>query len=720
MPRVDAPGYPESEDAPLDWLVRQRSGQVAQYQKRKIESAIRAALKASGIDEDARDLADRVEATLYMNFFRKGSIPTVEEVQDYVEDTLVLRGLTAAAREFILYREKRAEARDVGRLVSDIEGLVGSYLSRDDWRVNENSNMNYSLQGLNFYLSSSITARYWLSRIYTPRIKTAHESGDLHIHDLGILGPYCVGWDLQQLLREGFRGARGKIESAPPRHLRSALGQVVNFFYTLQGEAAGAQAFSNFDTLLAPFVRYDGLDEAGVEQALQEFLFNVNIPTRVGFQTPFTNITMDLRVPAALRDTRVVVGGTERSETYGDFQHEMNVINGAFAELMMRGDSKGRIFTFPIPTYNLTSDFDWDEEELRPLWEMTGKYGIPYFSNFVNSDMDPGDARSMCCRLRLDNRELRKRGGGLFGSNPLTGSIGVVTLNLPRIGYLARTEREFFDRLGESMDVARDSLELKRAMIEDLTRSGLYPYTRHYLAEVSRSLDSYWANHFSTIGLIGMNEACVNFLGRDLMSEGSREWAISVLTFMRERLSEYQDETGHLYNLEASPAEGASYRLARRDRERFPDCATMGVPNPYYTNSVHPPVDCRLDIYSLLEHQDPLQELFTGGTVVHVYLGEAVTDWRVVRNLARKVVDRFRLPYFSFTPTFSICPVHGYIPGEHLLCPYPHTDEEIRMFGEVVEIGSEMPEGSFREVDEPDEGQGSLFVKVGKVDMSDD
>ena len=702
----------------MDWLVRKRSGEIVQYQKRTIEQAILGALKASGTEgESEKDLADRVEASLYTDFFRKGTIPTVEEVQDLVEDTLVLRGLTSAAREFILYREKRAEARDVSQLVSEIETLVGSYLSRDDWRVNENSNMNYSLQGLNFYLSSSITARYWLSRIYTPRIKAAHENADLHIHDLGILGPYCVGWDLGQLLREGFRGARGKIESAPAKHLRSALGQIVNYFYTLQGEAAGAQAFSNFDTLLSPFVRYDGLSECDVRQALQEFLFNVNIPTRVGFQTPFTNITMDLRVPELLRDERVIVGGREMPETYGDFQGEMNLINRAFAGLMMEGDSKGRIFTFPIPTYNLTDDFDWESEELRPLWEMTGRYGIPYFSNFVNSDMSPEDARSMCCRLRLDNRELRQRGGGLFGSNPLTGSVGVVTLNMPRLAYLSSTQDELYDRLGALMDLARESLELKRSIIEDLTESGLYPYTRHYLSEVRRAHGSYWANHFSTIGLIGMNEACINFLGRSIADPDSREWAVGVLSWMREKLESFQEETGSLYNLEASPAEGASYRLASKDRERFPDCATMGVSNPYYTNSVHLPVSCETDIYGLLEHQDQLQTLFNGGTVVHIYLGEAITDWQVVRDLARRIVTRFRLPYFSLTPTFSICPVHGYVPGEHPLCPYPHTDEEIARFGEVVELeDEELPEGSFRDVDEANaDGQGSLFVRVGKL-----
>jgi ribonucleoside-triphosphate reductase len=707
----------------MDWLVRKTSGDVENYRRGEILRSIEGALASSETPEDASDIADQVEAALYMSFFRKGTIPTVEQLQDFIEETLVLRKLTAAARQFILYREKRSEARDVGRLIGGIDGLVGDYLGREDWRVNENSNMNYSLQGLNFYLSSSITARYWLGRIYTPAIKEAHDTGDIHIHDLGILGPYCVGWDLRDLLRYGFRGARGKIESAPPRHLRTALGQVVNFFYTLQGEAAGAQAFSNFDTLLAPFIRADNLSTEEVRQALQEFLFNVNIPTRVGFQTPFTNITMDLKVPSRLAGEEVLLGGVPTGWRYGDFQEEMNLFNGVFASLMMEGDSKGRIFTFPIPTYNLTSDFDWDDENLKPVWEMTGKYGIPYFSNFVNSDMDPEDARSMCCRLRLDNRELRKRGGGLFGSNPLTGSVGVVTINLPRLAWLSRSggEQEFFRRLRQIMELSRDSLELKRRAVEELTERGLYPYTRHYLDEIRRTSGSYWANHFSTIGLIGMNEACRNMLGEGILAKASALWAEKVLGFMRDTLSEFQEHTGNLYNLEASPAEGASYRLARKDLDRFPGIYTMGSSSPYYTNSVHPPVDNRTDIFSLLSHQDPLQVMFTGGTVVHIFIGEAITDWRTVRDLARKIVTKFRLPYFSFTPTFSICPVHGYVPGECFYCPFPHSDDDIEMFGEVIDAGVDLPEGSYRNVGPSGEDpeQGGLFLHIGRIGEND-
>ncbi len=704
----------------MDWLVRKRDGKVVSYRKTRIERAIDRALKASDSEGSGREMADQVEAALYMNYFKPGSIPTIEQIQDFIEETLVLRKLTSAARQFILYREKRNEAREVSAIFKGMDSLVADYIGRQDWRVNENSNMNYSLQGLNFYLSSSITARYWLSKIYTPHIKEYQDNGDMHIHDLGILGPYCVGWDLMELLRGGFLGARGKIESKPASHLRTALGQIVNFFYTLQGEAAGAQAFSNFDTLLAPFIRYDNLSYDKVKQCLQEFLFNVNIPTRVGFQTPFTNITMDLRVPSTHKDLKVVIGGEEKPETYSDFQKEMNILNRAFSELMMQGDAKGRIFTFPIPTYNLTSDFDWDDDELQPLWEMTGKYGIPYFSNFVNSDMNPEDARSMCCRLRLDNRELKARGGGLFGSNPLTGSIGVVTVNIPRIALVTRGDSEaFFQRLGSVMEAARESLELKRTFVEELTERGLYPYTRYYLRHVREEAGKFWANHFSTIGLIGMNEGAMNFMGRNIASPEGKEWALSVLSFMREKLTEFQVETGHLYNLEASPAEGASYRLANKDREQFPDAAHQGVSNPYYTNSVHLPVSTPMDVYSLLKHQDDLQTMFTGGTVVHIFIGEAINDWRMVRELAKKIVNRFKLPYFSITPTFSICPVHGYIPGEHFNCPYPHTDEEIAEYGETVEITQELPEGSYRNTDEygKNREEPSLFLSIEKVDV---
>ncbi|NPB09211.1 MAG: ribonucleoside triphosphate reductase [Thermodesulfobacteria bacterium] len=673
----------------MEPLVRKRDGSFVPFDRRRIINAVYKAVKAVGQDDRqiAEEVANEVALKLYRTFFKFGNVPHVEQIQDIIEDTLIARGLTEVAKAYILYREKRKQAREIGKAIVDGVNLIEDYLTREDWRVQENSNMNYSLQGLNFHISSSVVARYWLTKLYPPMVGEAHREGDFHIHDLGVLGPYCVGWDLYDLLLRGFGGVPGKVESTPAKHFRSALGQIVNFFYTLQGEAAGAQAFSNFDTLLAPFVRYDKLSYEEVKQGLQEFLFNVNVPTRVGFQTPFTNLTMDLRVPESFKKKAVVVGGRLQNETYGEFQEEMDLINRAFCELMMAGDAKGRIFTFPIPTYNITREFDWDNENLEPLWEMTRKYGIPYFANFVNSDMDPDDARSMCCRLRLDNRELRKRLGGLFGSAPLTGSIGVVTINLPRIAYLATCEEDFFDRLSHLMELAKVSLEIKRKVIEDFTERGLYPYSRVYLSGVKEKTGSYWTNHFSTIGILGMNEACLNFLGEPIYTEAGKEWAKKVLLFMRDKITQFQEETGNLYNLEATPAEGASYRLAKLDRSRFSSIKTAGTEEiPYYTNSVHLPVNYTDDVFEILTHQDDLQTLFTGGTVVHLFIGEEIPDTTMVKNLVRAIVQRFKLPYFSITPTFSVCPVHGYLPGKHTVCPYPHSDEALERYGREFEI----------------------------------
>ncbi|AEH44009.1 anaerobic ribonucleoside-triphosphate reductase [Thermodesulfatator indicus DSM 15286] len=673
----------------MEPLVRKRDGSFVPFDRRRIASAVFKAVKAVGKDDRkiAEEIADEVALKLYRNFFKFGNVPHVEQIQDLIEDTLIAHGHGDIAKAYILYREKRKQAREIGKAIVDGINLIEDYLTQEDWRVQENSNMNYSLQGLNFHISSSVVARYWLTKLYPAEIGEGHREGDFHVHDLGILGPYCVGWDLYDLLLRGFGGVPGKVESTPAKHFRTALGQIVNFFYTLQGEAAGAQAFSNFDTLLAPFVRYDNLSYREVKQALQEFLFNVNVPTRVGFQTPFTNLTMDLKVPETLKDQAVVIGGALKEETYADFQEEMDMINQAFCELMMEGDAKGRIFTFPIPTYNISADFDWDNEKLEPLWEMTRKYGIPYFANFVNSDMDPNDARSMCCRLRLDNRELRKRLGGLFGSAPLTGSIGVVTLNMPRIAYLATCEEDFFDRLIRLMELAKVSLEIKRKVIEDFTEKGLYPYSKVYLAGVKEQTGAYWTNHFSTIGIIGMNEACLNFVGEPIYTEVGKEWAKKVLLFMREKIFEFQEETGNLYNLEATPAEGASYRLAKIDKKKFSRIITAGTDEvPYYTNSVHLPVNYTDDIFEILTHQDDLQTLFTGGTVVHLFIGEEIPDTNIVKQLVRTIVNRFKLPYFSITPTFSVCPVHGYIPGKHVVCPYPHTEKELALFGREVEL----------------------------------
>lgn len=537
--------------------------------------------------------------------------------------------------------------------------LVEGYLKQLDWKVNENSNMAYSIQGLNNYIASEISKQYWLNKIYTADIRNAHLNGDIHIHDLNIISVYCVGWDLKDLLTEGFTGVKGKIESAPAKHFRTALGQIVNFMYTMQGEAAGAQAFSNFDTLLAPFISYDNLDYTQVKQAVQEFVFNMNVPTRVGFQTPFTNITMDLTVPSYYAEQPVIIGGELQERTYKEFQKEMDMLNKAFFEVMMEGDNSGRVFTFPIPTYNITKDFDWDNENINGLWEMAAKYGIPYFSNFINSDMSPEDARSMCCRLRIDNRELEYRGGGLFGSNPLTGSVGVVTINLPKIAESSKTKGEFLEKLSQKMEIAKESLEIKRKLLEDLTDKDLYPYTKFYLRDIKSRFGVYWKNHFSTIGLIGMNEACLNLLGDDIGSFRGKQFALDVMDFMRAKIVEFQKETGNNYNLEATPGEGTSYRLAKLDREKY----------PYYTNSTQLPVNYTDDIFEVLDHQDDLQTKYTGGTVVHIYAGERIQSKETMKNLVKKICNNYHLPYFTFSPTFSTCPNHGYIAGEHFTCP---------------------------------------------------
>lgn len=551
----------------------------------------------------------------------------------------------------------------------DVIGLIDKYLSVQDWQVKENSNMNYSLQGLNNYIVSASTAKYWLEKIYPQRIRQAHLQGDFHIHDLNLLAPYCCGWDLRDLLLRGFGGVEQKVESKPAKHFRVALMQVVNFFYTLQGEAAGAQAFSNFDTFLAPFIAYDGLSYSDVVQCMQEFVFNLNVPTRVGFQTPFVNITMDVTVPKYLAHEPVIIGGEFQDRCYGEFQMQMDMLNKAFCEVMIQGDAKERIFSFPIPTYNVVRDFPWDSEVAQMILKMTAKYGVPYFANFVSSGLSPEDVRSMCCRLRLDNRELRKRGGGLFGANPMTGSIGVVTINMPRLGYLSRSVDEFFERLSDIMDLARESLVIKRKVIEYFTEAGLYPYSRVCLRTIKESFGQYWHNHFSTIGLIGMHEALVNLFGKGIDTEEGKDFAMKVLDFMRTRLVDYQQKTNSLFNLEATPAEGTSYRLARIDKERFADIFTSGETEPFYTNSTQLPVGEVKDLFKALEMQEELQTKYTGGTVFHVYLGEQVEDEKVIGLLIKKIFDNYRLPYITITPVFSICQEHGYISGEHYSCP---------------------------------------------------
>ncbi|MCP3940402.1 MAG: ribonucleoside triphosphate reductase [Desulfobacteraceae bacterium] len=666
--------------------IKKRDGRIAEFDSTKITSALIKSGEATKEfnSRDAKKLTLKV-LTLARDL-QLGPIPEVEEIQDIVERVLLDSPFYRTAKAYIIYREQHNQIRKIA--IDENVNLMEAYISQMDWTVKENSNMSYSLQGLNNHISSDITTEYWLNRVYPPEIRDAHYSGDIHIHDLSLLSVYCVGWDLQDLLAQGFKGVAGKVESSPPKHFRSALGQIVNFFYTLQGEAAGAQAMSNFDTLLAPFIREDKLGYKEVKQALQEFIFNINIPTRVGFQTPFTNITMDLNVPSTLKDTPVMIGGKYQEKTYAYYQEEMDTLNAAFAEVMMEGDAKGRVFTFPIPTYNITSDFNWDNPNLENLWKMTGKYGIPYFSNFVNSDMDPEDARSMCCRLRLDNRELRKRGGGLFGANPLTGSIGVVTLNLPRIGYLATDEADFLARLDHLIQISADSLAIKRKILEKFTNGNLYPYSKFYLRKIKESTGVYWRNHFSTIGVLGMNEACVNFLGEGIATENGQAFAVRAMDHIRTKIEALQEETDEIFNLEATPAEGTTYRFASKDKKKFKNiiCANeeqyQEGKDPFYTNSTHLPVNYTDDLFEALELQDNLQTKYTGGTVQHLFLGEEVVDTQVVKQMVNKVSSSFRLPYFTLTPTFSICPSHGYIAGEHQRCD--SCDSETEIYSRVV------------------------------------
>lgn len=662
--------------------IRKRDGRVVAFKSAKIAAAILKAGQATG--EFEKKEAIRITKLVVSELAKKGfngELVTVEQVQDIVEETLMRGGYFKTAKAYILYRELHRRARELEAMV-DVDKLIGSYLDRLDWRVRENANMTYSLQGLNIHVSTAVSSKYWLNQLYGPEARKAHEEGDLHIHDLYLLAPYCCGWELRDFLIRGFGGVPGKIESRPPKHFRVALLQLVNFLYTLQGEAAGAEAVSNFDTLLAPFIYYDKLDYRGVKQAMQEFIFNINVPTRVGFQTPFTNVTLDLKVPSYMKDEPVIIGGKPRKKTYSDFQKEMDMFNKAFAETMLEGDSKGRVFTFPIPTYNVTSELFNDAESLDMVWEMTAKYGIPYFANFIQSEMKQEDARSMCCRLRLDNRELRKRGGGYFGANPLTGSIGVVTINLSRIGYLAKeyssdlrqAKKKFFERLEDMMEIARRSLIAKRRVLEKFTEGGLYPYSKVLLSRVKEGFGKYWYNHFSTIGIIGGSEACLNLLGRDLDTPEGRKFMDKVLSFMNDKLRDFQAKDDQMYNLEATPAEGTSYRLAKIDKEKYPEIvvanevAVREGAAPYYTNSTQLPVDLTDDLFEALDLQDHLQCKYTGGTVFHSFLGERLPSGEVVKKLVQKIAENYHLPYFTLTPTFSICMEHGYLSGEHPKC----------------------------------------------------
>lgn len=666
--------------------IKKRDGRTAKFDRKKIEKAIeKAGLETGEFDAaQAVELTDKVLGVLETRNQKR--LPSVEDIQDIVEDALIDSKFKKTAKAYIIYRDQHKKLREI---TSNAHvDLIDKYLENLDWKVNENSNMGYSLQGLNNYVSAEITKTYWLDKIYTSKIGQAHKEGDLHIHDLNLLSVYCVGWDLTDLLQEGFTGVAGKVASKPAKHFRSALGQVVNFFYTLQGEAAGAQAFSDFDTLLAPFIRADKLSYDEVKQAIQEFVFNVNVPTRVGFQTPFTNITLDLECPKHMADNPVIIGGEMQDTTYGEYQEEMNMLNKALLEVLSEGDANGRVFTFPIPTVNITKDFNWDNPVIESLWEASAKYGIPYFSNFINSDMDPEDARSMCCRLRIDNRQLEYRGGGLFGSNPMTGSVGVVTINLPRLALKSKNEKEFFKGLAELMDMAKDSLETKRKVLERLTDANLYPYTKFYLRNIKQRFNQYWKNHFSTIGLIGTNEAALNLLGVDIGTEKGKAFAEKTLDFMRDRLVEYQKETGNNYNLEATPAEGTTYRLAQLDKASFPDRAHFAngigaeVKCPFYTNSSHLPVNYTDDLFELMDLQDNLQTKYTGGTVIHFFLGERMDDPQTLKKLVKTICENYKLPYFTFSPSFSICKNHGYIVGEHPECP--KCGETTEVYSRVV------------------------------------
>ena len=669
-------------------LVEKRDSRLMHFEKEKIERAIHKAAFATkefGITE-AKKITD-----LVVNYIestnKKNNTISIEDIQDIVERSLMGGGYFKTAKAYILYREKRRQSRESKHAFVDVHKTMKEYIDRSDWRVNANANQGYSLGGLILNASGKLIANYWLNNIYSENVRSAHSEGDFHIHDLDVFSGYCAGWSLRQLIEEGFNGVPGKVESAPPKHLETCVAQMVNFLGTLQNEWAGAQAFSSFDTYLAPFIKKDDLSYRAVKQSVQQFVFNLNVPSRWGTQTPFTNITLDWVCPDDMRDKKPIIGKEIMPFTYGDCQQEMDIINKAFIEVMTEGDYRGRIFTFPIPTYNITKDFDWDNQNAKDLFEMAAKFGIPYFQNFLNSDLNPSDVRSMCCRLQLDLRELRKRGGGLFGSAEMTGSIGVVTLNMPRIGYISKTKKEFFERLGRLMDTAKESLEIKRKVVTENIEKGLLPFTKRYLPSLH--------NHFAT-----MNEACVNFLGKNIATKEGIEFSLEILEFMRKKLADYQEETGNLYNLEATPAEGTTYRFAKEDQKRYPEIIHGGTKDaPYYTNSSHLPVNFTDDPLEALDHQDALQTKYTGGTVLHLFLGERISDWETCRTFVKKVAQKYHLPYFTITPTFSICPSHGYIRGEEGTCT---------TCGATCEVWSRIV-GYFRPIGEWNKGKKSEY-----------
>lgn len=669
--------------------VVKRSGNIVPYDRSKIEGAIGKAILSveKHIDPDrASALTDLVEERLRLQMAgtRSHSIPAIEEIQDIVESVLIENKEVEIAKAYIIYRARHEAMRDTKALMLDINKTMDGYLGQNDWRVHENANVNFSLGGLILHNSGTITANYWLNNIYSKEIAEAHKTAAFHLHDLSMFSGYCAGWSLRQLIQEGLGGVSDKNSSKPAKHLSTLVNQMINFLGVLQNEWAGAQAFSSFDTYLAPFVKADNLSEKEVHQCIQNYVFGINVPSRWGSQAPFTNITLDWTCPNDLKNKKAIVGGKEQDFTYGDCQKEMDMINRHFIEIMLEGDSDGRGFGYPIPTYNITRDFNWESENAKLLFEMTGQYGTPYFQNFINSDLDPSDVRSMCCRLRLDKRELRKRGGGLFGSDEFTGSLGVVTINLPQIGYLSEDENQFFKRLDYLMDLARDSLCTKRKVIQKLYDGGLFPYTKRYLKTLS--------NHFNTIGLCGMNECCLNFLGVNIADPKGKKFAEKVLDYMRNRLQNYQEETGELFNLEATPAESTSYRLAKHDKAQFPDIITSGTEEPYYTNSSQLPIDYTSDIFEALDHQESLQTRYTGGTVFHTYIGEQIKDWKATRDLIRSVFTNYRIPYLTISPTYSICPIHGYIAGEHFECPKCKAEKTEKLKKRLAELEKEKEE----------------------------
>ncbi len=677
-------------------IVQKRGGEKVLFDIQKIKTAIRKAFDATKTtySEDILILlALRVSASIQPSI--KNNEVHLEHIQDAVEQVLVESGFSRVAKAYILYRNQHEKIRNLDTTMLNFSRTVNDYLTQLDWRVKENSTVSYSIGGLILHNSGTVIANYWLNELYDDEIAEAHKTAEFHIHDLSMLCGYCAGWSLRQLIQEGLGGVPGKITSAPPRHLSTLVNQMVNFLGVLQNEWAGAQAFSSFDTYLAPFVKSDQMRYEEVKQAIQSFIFGVNTPSRWGTQSPFSNITLDWVVPESMKGQPAIVGGKEQSFTYGDCQPEMDAINRAFLEIMIEGDSAGRGFQYPIPTYNITKDFNWHNENASLLFSMTAKYGTPYFQNFINSDLDPSDVRSMCCRLQLDKRELRRRGGGLFGSDEFTGSIGVVTLNLPRMAFLSQTEDEFFLRLNRMMDMAKRSLEIKRRVIERLNHEGLYPYTKRYLKDFN--------NHFSTIGLVGMNETTQNasWIRKPLYESEAHRFAMKVLHFMRSRLKDFQEETGNLYNLEATPAESTSYRLAKHDKNRYPEIISSGVKQPYYTNSTHLPVQFTEDVFQALDLQEPLQKLYTGGTVFHLFLGERISEWESARELVQSITNNYSIPYFTLSPTYSICPEHGYLEGEKKECP---------VCGYPAEIYSRIT-GYYRPVQHWNDGKRSEFAQ---------